>query len=393
MNGPLTISVGWGALAATVGAVGCTLLAGVIGLGPVSTALMSALGGVVGSVAVIAAAVRAQSPAEVRVRPEVVPLEDDTVPSVSPLLVQLELLAEARPAASVELRGVPRNLHDALGQVADRIAADEGRVQGLELRVRGLQSDFERIERRATTAESVRDAFLARMSHELRTPLNAILGYLEMVEEGVVDPDLREDLARVRSSAMQLRAAVTTVLDLTQLETNAFDVVPEAVDLPELLQDVRESVAAEAAANQNVLQTSIPDGLSVRLDRRMLKSILYNLASNACKYTSGGSVQVEVEEETGQIRLVVSDTGIGMTPRQMREAFRPFVQSDSSSTRRYDGAGVGLAVVRGFAEAMGGRVAIESAPGHGSRVEVSLPRQCAPRTAMHGEDDPTMLVR
>lgn len=398
MKSQLAIAVGASALLATSGAVGGAVLAGVVSMGPAATAAMAALGGIVMAVAAGAAALvvlpNGSSEPVPRVDREPIPPDEETTEAaMSPLVVQLERLATSRHDEPIDIRGIPRDLRGAVEQLADRMAEDHRRNQGREARVRQLQVQLDRLGAQIGVAEGVRDAFLARMSHELRTPLNAILGYVELLDEELEDEMLREDLRKVRSSALQLHASVTTVLDLTQLEANSYEVLPEAVDLPELMRHVSSSVAAAAAANQNQLNTHIPAGLSVNLDRRMLQSILYNLTSNACKYTNQGSVEVQVEEETSRIRVVVSDTGIGMTERQIREAFRPFHQADDSSTRRYDGAGLGLAVVRGFAEAMGGKVEIRSALGRGSRVEVSLPRQCDRRVIGLGEDDPTMLVR
>ncbi|MBX2797087.1 MAG: hypothetical protein KTR31_05450 [Myxococcales bacterium] len=321
------------------------------------------------------------------------------------LVLAVERLATGRVSdVSMELGEEWNDMVFALQQLADRFAEDRRRAQAREseLRdastqhstvVRQLRVEVERRTEQMAAAKKVRDTFLTRMSHELRTPLNAILGYLEMIEEDVEEPQMLQDLARVRASAMSLLATVTTVLDLTQLEAGSYEVIPETIDMVAMGQQVQASVKAEADGNGNRLDVAVPANLMVRLDRRMVKSILFNLMSNACKYTTNGDVSLSMAEDDGRLSMLVRDTGIGMTPRQIEEAYRPFGQGDESATRRYDGAGLGLAVVRGFAEAMGGEVEIESKLGQGASVAVSLPLKCAPKTVGLNDDDPTMLLR
>jgi signal transduction histidine kinase len=240
---------------------------------------------------------------------------------------------------------------------------------------------------------AVRDAFLARMSHELRTPLNAILGYVDLLLDDA-EGEAREDLAKVRSAALNLLAIVTTVLDLTQLQSGDYDIQPEPIVVAGLVQQVIDSVRISADTNGNKVESHLEPQLHAILDRRMLQSVLFNLASNACKYTANGTIGISARASGERLLLEVSDTGIGMTPRQVAEAFRPFSQADESLTRRYDGAGLGLSVVRGFVEAMGGEVEIDSAPGKGARVKVSLPLEVLGRIGPGvDEDEPTMLLR
>jgi signal transduction histidine kinase len=243
-------------------------------------------------------------------------------------------------------------------------------------------------------ALQVRDAFLTRMSHELRTPLNAILGYVELLLDEAEGDDAA-DLDRVRAAALNLLAIVSSVLELTQLQAGSYEIVPEPVGLERLGREVLDSVRISAEANRNQVELRVEPGLVVALDRRMLHSILYNLVSNGCKYTSNGTITIAARRLGDRLELVVSDTGIGMTPRQIEEAFRPFSQADETTTRRYDGAGLGLAVVRGFVEAMGGSVHIESTPGRGARVQLELPLSIEARSSQPQifEDEPTLLLR
>ncbi|MEN0068159.1 MAG: HAMP domain-containing sensor histidine kinase [Myxococcota bacterium] len=304
---------------------------------------------------------------------------------------------------------LPDALTDALTRAADRWQEDRRMAhERIERLRKAREKDSEEREtfRKAmqnlsdevTASTQVRDAFLSRMSHELRTPLNAILGYIEMLDEDLEDEDLRGDVHRIRSSAANLLGTITAVLDLTQLESGAYSVLPQEVDLDGLVREVERAVNAEAVRNGNALEVRVMPGVGANLDRRMVHSILLNLLSNACKYTKNGTVKLLVAEVDNRVRILVTDTGIGMTPRQIEAALTPFSQADDSSTRRYDGTGLGLSVVHGFVEAMGGTLGITSQPGHGATVDVELPRDCAHIVSDAEnpnllDEQPTMLAR
>ncbi|HHO51948.1 MAG TPA: HAMP domain-containing histidine kinase [Deltaproteobacteria bacterium] len=411
MPGRATISAALGALFATLGALLGSVVAGVIGLSSLGLALNTLIGGLLGSIIGILASLVLPGGGALRPGGPSAPppprLEASPRASsdVQVIVAAIERLASGRSSQlALEDGDASPEVISALQQLVDRLAEDrrrslqrEGELRETSNRdaatLRHIQAELEALKVQRSAAKRVRDAFLTRMSHELRTPLNAILGYLEMLEEDVEDEMIREDLARVRSSAMTLLAIVTTVLDLTQLETGSFEVIPEWVDLKLLVRKVAESVQSEASANGNQLDVTIPDELEVFLDRRMLQSILFNLTANACKYTREGQVALQVREVDERLHILVADTGIGMTKRQIQEAYRPFGQGDDSTTRRYDGAGLGLSVVRGFAEAMGGSVGIDSELGKGARVEVELPMACEARVVGLDDDEPTMLLR
>ena len=387
----LAVGATMGAVLATLGGTLCGTVAGLTAMSSIGVAVATLAGGAgLGALGVLLALMM----------PGPHPPNDSSLERVA---AAVERLARGRglevdPAVvPEELRGALAFLNDALHEERTRAARLDADLRERNDRegahARRLRARIDSLEAQNAAAIRVRDAFLARMSHELRTPLNAILGYLEMIEEDVEDDDIREDVSRVRSSARGLLAIVTTVLDLTQLEAGSFEVIPEAIDLVALAQQVHASVEGEARANHNRLDLSIPPGLDVHLDRRMVQSILYNLASNACKYTNDGRVQIRIAQTGDRVHITVSDTGIGMTPRQIEEAYRPFGQADVSSTRRYDGAGLGLAVVRGFAEAMGGTIRIASELGKGAEVVVDLPRVCEAKVSGLDEEEPTMLLR
>jgi len=379
-----------GSALGTAGVLAGGLLATVLALDPFAELFAAALGGALGAISALGLVL-------------LVPREQAEEERSSLPAVDVAAVAEALDAIDGGDRSVPKfapgavptALQTAVRKVAQRLQAIRASARDTKRVLDHVEGELSQATIREQSSAEVRGAFLTRMSHELRTPLNAILGYVEMIEEEVEDTELRSDLARVRSSALHLLAIVTTVLDLTQLESGAFAIVPEALDLVELARFVADSVQADADANGNELEVSVDPGLQVQLDRRMVRSILFNLASNACKYTSGGHVGIEIKGLGGALLIEVSDTGIGMTQRQIDAAFHSFEQGDASSTRQYDGAGLGLAVVRGFAAAMNGMVDIESTLGEGATVLVQLPKWVQPRAAGHVscDDEPTILIR
>jgi signal transduction histidine kinase len=291
-------------------------------------------------------------------------------------------------AGSSEPIALPEDASPAIRAAVHELAARRSEQRRLE------EAELLFVRCRFESALQVRDAFLTRMSHELRTPLNAILGYVELLLDEAEGDDAA-DLDRVRAAALNLLAIVSSVLDLTQLQAGSYEIVPEAVGLERLCREVLDSVRICAETNRNQVELRIEPGLVVALDRRMLHSILYNLTSNGCKYTTNGTITLAARRAGDRLQLAVSDTGIGMTQRQIEEAYRPFSQADETTTRRYDGAGLGLAVVRGFVEAMGGSVTIESGPGRGARVQLDLPMLIEPRSSQPQifEDEPTLLLR
>jgi signal transduction histidine kinase len=248
-------------------------------------------------------------------------------------------------------------------------------------------------QQRATEARKVRTAFLTRMSHELRTPLNAVIGYAEMVAEELDDDALVADLTRIRRAGLHLKGLVTTVLDLTQLESGRYEVRPESVDLSSMVREVLEGARNEAEMQQNTLQLEAPERAEATVDPRMVQSILFNLVHNAVKYTARGRVTVTVTVDD-EVHISVHDTGIGMTKQQLEQAFEPFTQGDGTTTRRYDGSGLGLAICRGFAEAMGGRMAVQSVIQEGATIDVFLPLEVEAHVPDDEDlDEPTMLLR
>jgi PAS domain S-box-containing protein len=234
----------------------------------------------------------------------------------------------------------------------------------------------------AEEANTAKSRFLANMSHELRTPLNAIIGYAEMLEEeaqalpdGV---DLVPDLQRIRSSGKHLLALINDVLDLSKIEAGKMELYLETFDVATVVGDVVSTIHPLAERNGNQLQLSWGNAVgSMRADLTRVRQVLLNLLSNSCKFTQGGTVNVDVFRETGSagdtVVFRVADTGIGMTQAQIGKLFQAFTQADLSTTRKYGGTGLGLAISRRFCQMMGGDVHVDSQFGRGSTFTVRLP--------------------
>jgi signal transduction histidine kinase/CheY-like chemotaxis protein len=262
-------------------------------------------------------------------------------------------------------------------------AAVRGHAQELEARVRQRTAELER-------ALQVKADFLARMSHELRTPLNFVLGFAELLRNGTagaLTAKQAQFVERIRSGGKQLLELITGILDLTESSTGGRRLRLESVPLASLVREAVERVAVQAAQKQLTLHQEVDPRITVVADRHKLLQMLRMLLSNATKFTpSGGQVSVRAramewksQGETPGVEIAVQDTGIGIAAADLERVFRGFEQGDSSPTRAYPGAGIGLALVRTLAELHGGRVWAESAgPGQGTTLVVQLPPQTPP---------------
>ena len=236
---------------------------------------------------------------------------------------------------------------------------------------------MEESRRAAEAASEAKTRFLANMSHELRTPLNAILGYCEMLSEEADERGyggMVADLDKIRRAGGHLLAIVRDILDLTKIEAGRVEAAREPIDLASLLHDVVTMALPDLSRGDNRLVCDFSEDLGVMLgDPTLVRQILVNLLGNAAKFTAGGDVTLRAARSEKKVRFVVQDTGIGMTPAELATAFEPFVQADSSSTRRFDGVGLGLTICRRLAEAMGGSLGATSEPGRGSAFTLELP--------------------
>ena len=234
----------------------------------------------------------------------------------------------------------------------------------------------------AEGANLAKSEFLANMSHELRTPLNAIIGYSEMLLEDAEDQELHDylpDLQKIRNAGKHLLQLINDVLDLSKIEAGRMDVYLETFDIRTLVQDVEGIVQPLRAKNNNGLVINCPEDIGqMRSDLTKLRQSLFNLLSNACKFTQEGHIRLDIrateEKSRPFVEFQVTDTGIGITPEQMSKLFHAFTQAESSTTRKYGGTGLGLAISKRFSQMLGGDISVVSQYSQGSRFLIKLPR-------------------
>ena len=232
----------------------------------------------------------------------------------------------------------------------------------------------------AEEANRAKSSFLANMSHELRTPLNAIIGYSEMLEEETRDAGQVEavrDLRKIQTAGKHLLSLINDVLDLSKIEAGRMTLHVETFELRPMIEEMVETLRPAAEKNFNRIVVALADDLgSMHADATKVRQILFNLLSNACKFTDHGTISFDVRRQTGSSdRFIfrVTDTGIGMTPEQQWKLFQDFAQADASIARKYGGTGLGLAISSRFAEMMQGHINVESQLGEGSTFTVDLP--------------------
>ena len=233
---------------------------------------------------------------------------------------------------------------------------------------------------KAEAASRAKSTFLANMSHELRTPLNAIIGYSEMLEEEALESGLEDiipDTQKIHNAGKHLLSLINDILDLSKIEAGRMELYLEEFDLGNLIEEVVATLHPLVEKNHNQLQVFCSPNLGVMYaDLTKVRQILFNLLSNALKFTEGGTVLLGATREpaggSDWVYLQVSDTGIGMSAEQQQGLFQPFMQGDASTTRKYGGTGLGLAISRLFCQMMGGDITLESQLGVGSTFTVQL---------------------
>ncbi|HEX8393033.1 MAG TPA: ATP-binding protein [Longimicrobium sp.] len=287
-------------------------------------------------------------------------------------------------------------LHDRTHEVENaRLASELARVNaGLQESIREATSELTDQNRQLAwqrqeleRAYRHKSEFLASMSHELRTPINALLGYTALMRERIYGDltDRQDDaLQRVQSASEHLLALVNDILDLAKIEAGRMPLHLEPLALGPLVDELVEGLEPMARTRGLRMIADVPDTLPVLLtDRMRIKQILLNLLSNAVKFTHQGSVTLRARAVPDGVEVQVADTGIGISPGDLRGIFDDFRQADQSSTREYGGTGLGLSIVRKLLGLLGGSVRVESRPGEGSVFTLTLPL----RTAMVREGD------
>ena len=234
----------------------------------------------------------------------------------------------------------------------------------------------------AERANLAKSAFLANMSHELRTPLNAIIGFSEIMERGLFgtlgNPQYKEYAEDIRRSASHLLSIISDILDLSKIEAGRMELHEEEIDLNAVVKSCQTMIMESAVNAGLTARAKMPQDLpTLFADKRSVRQILLNLLSNAVKFTAqGGEVTVETfVEETGELALVVRDTGIGMSTDDIEVVLQPFGQGESAHTRSHDGTGLGLPITKSLAEMHGGSLTVESEVGEGTKITVRFPAE------------------
>jgi len=233
----------------------------------------------------------------------------------------------------------------------------------------------------AESANKAKSEFLANMSHEIRTPLNGVLGMLQLLETTPLDEEQKEYLAAAVQSSRRLTRLLTDILDLSRIEAGKLVIQDAEFEVSGLRDSVLELFALATREKSLTLDCVIDEALPPRLmgDEVRLRQILFNLVGNAVKFTESGGVHVEMcwlRPQAGagaRLFFIVSDTGIGIPDDVLKDIFEPFTQAEGNYTRRFQGAGLGLSIVRKLVRIMGGEICIESAVGQGTAIYLSLP--------------------
>jgi signal transduction histidine kinase len=219
------------------------------------------------------------------------------------------------------------------------------------------------------------------MSHELRTPLNAILGYSEMLHEECVERELVEfgaDLEKINAAGKHLLALINDILDLSKIEAGKMELFLEHFGLSAMIDEVASTIQPMVEKNSNTLHVTLsPDLDSMHADQIKVRQGLFNLLSNAVKFTHEGNITLDAGRQLIDglewVIFRVADTGIGLTALQIDKLFQDFTQADASTTRKFGGTGLGLALTRRYCQMMGGDVSVYSVAGEGSVFTIRLP--------------------
>ncbi|MFA0097414.1 ATP-binding protein [Vibrio splendidus] len=257
----------------------------------------------------------------------------------------------------------------------ERAVFDIENKEKLEATVRERTAELVTARKDAERANKAKSEFLAMMSHELRTPLNAIIGLIDTLKSTPLNDEQQSILLNMSTSSELLLAIISDVLDFSKIESGCFSLAPQWSNVRDTVTFVlsEQKKTADDKGLALTVTSDIPEGELHYIDPSRLAQILFNLIGNAIKFTERGHVHVSIKYLQSSFYITVEDTGIGISPQQLSSLFSPFVQADSTITRRFGGTGLGLAITKRLVELMRGRISVESEPGKGSKFEVQLP--------------------
>jgi signal transduction histidine kinase/CheY-like chemotaxis protein len=322
-----------------------------------------------------------------------------------PILALAQVANAVSEKSDYSVRAV-KETEDEIGFLIDCFNGMLSRIQRHDKVLREMNEQLATSQQRALAATQAKSQFLANMSHELRTPLNAIIGYSEMVQEELEDANQTRfipDLQKIHAAAKHQLSLINDILDLSKIEAGKMTVFLETFDIARMVQDVVTTIQPLVTKNNNRLVLDCPETLgAMRADQTKVRQVLFNLLSNATKFTDQGVIRLEVrrtssspsgngqEHATAEtqpppaasspsanprpaVTFTVSDTGIGMNPEQVGRLFQAFMQAENSATRKHGGTGLGLAISKKFCQMMDGDLTAESELGKGSTFTVRLP--------------------